>query len=299
MKNSQKGFAIPLIIAIIAVLAIGGGVYYYSKIKSTPIEVKNSESWNGTYTYGESIPPNIIMSLNLVVNSSIATLNVDGYMTEISLNATTREENGGLAIVFDKYTSGNIPYTDNKVGFRKGDVLFTINRDNGGYIATWGKIKSNYIDKKTGELKKTDQSNVITDSTANWKTYINTKYGFEFKYPVESSVGEYSNKYSGEDTAGVTVDYSDNKTNLNRSLFNVRVFEKGIDKVLGLYTTDGSVLKDQAYKSSFVTGRTISISMSIGDVNNIVMFEHNGRTFVMSNKTAEDSEIISTFKFTK
>jgi len=34
MKNLQKGFAIPLIIAIIAVLAIGGGVYFYKNKKS-------------------------------------------------------------------------------------------------------------------------------------------------------------------------------------------------------------------------------------------------------------------------
>ena len=32
MKNPQKGFAIPLLIAIIVVLAIGGGVYYCSQI---------------------------------------------------------------------------------------------------------------------------------------------------------------------------------------------------------------------------------------------------------------------------
>lgn len=34
MKKIQKGFAIPLLIAIIAVIVIGGGVYYYSKTKA-------------------------------------------------------------------------------------------------------------------------------------------------------------------------------------------------------------------------------------------------------------------------
>lgn len=33
MKKTQKGFAVPLIIAIIAVLAIGGGVYFYVQNK--------------------------------------------------------------------------------------------------------------------------------------------------------------------------------------------------------------------------------------------------------------------------
>jgi hypothetical protein len=38
MKNSQKGFIVPLVIAIIALLAIGGGVYLYKNKKSeTPI----------------------------------------------------------------------------------------------------------------------------------------------------------------------------------------------------------------------------------------------------------------------
>ncbi|TAK93427.1 hypothetical protein EPO05_07115, partial [Patescibacteria group bacterium] len=34
MKNTQKGFAIPLVIAIIAILVIGGGVYIYKNNSS-------------------------------------------------------------------------------------------------------------------------------------------------------------------------------------------------------------------------------------------------------------------------
>jgi hypothetical protein len=37
MKNSQKGFVVPLLIAIIAVLFIGGGLYYYTKGPNKPI----------------------------------------------------------------------------------------------------------------------------------------------------------------------------------------------------------------------------------------------------------------------
>lgn len=35
MKNSQKGFVVPLLI-VVAVLAIGGGIYFYSKTKTAP-----------------------------------------------------------------------------------------------------------------------------------------------------------------------------------------------------------------------------------------------------------------------
>ncbi len=39
MKNSQKGFAIPLLIAIIAILIIGGGVYLYTNKKSSSVDI--------------------------------------------------------------------------------------------------------------------------------------------------------------------------------------------------------------------------------------------------------------------
>ena len=52
MKNTQKGFIIPLLIAIIAVLAIGGGVYVYEQSKTTPTEqqpvVNNPQTTNTT-----------------------------------------------------------------------------------------------------------------------------------------------------------------------------------------------------------------------------------------------------------
>lgn len=41
MKNLQKGFAIPIIIAIVALLAVGGGIYLYSNNKvSSPANVE-------------------------------------------------------------------------------------------------------------------------------------------------------------------------------------------------------------------------------------------------------------------
>ena len=43
MKNRQKGFMIPLIITIIALLAIGGGIYFYfNNTKDTNI-IDNTE----------------------------------------------------------------------------------------------------------------------------------------------------------------------------------------------------------------------------------------------------------------
>ena len=47
MKNLQKGFAVPVIIAIVALLAIGGGYAYYksNNVKTTPLSpVPNIEN---------------------------------------------------------------------------------------------------------------------------------------------------------------------------------------------------------------------------------------------------------------
>ncbi len=46
MKNLQKGFVGPLVIAIIAVLAIGGGVYVYKnkKVKTLPVDTETQQT---------------------------------------------------------------------------------------------------------------------------------------------------------------------------------------------------------------------------------------------------------------
>ncbi|OGI95344.1 hypothetical protein A2917_02140 [Candidatus Nomurabacteria bacterium RIFCSPLOWO2_01_FULL_42_17] len=46
MKNSQKGFVVPLIIAIIAILAIGGGVYYFKTANTGSSSVNNNPDTN-------------------------------------------------------------------------------------------------------------------------------------------------------------------------------------------------------------------------------------------------------------
>jgi len=45
MKNTQKGFIVPALLVIIALLVIGGGVYVYEKNKNTeaPVVVNNAE----------------------------------------------------------------------------------------------------------------------------------------------------------------------------------------------------------------------------------------------------------------
>ncbi|HCH59374.1 MAG TPA: hypothetical protein DEV73_02020 [Candidatus Zambryskibacteria bacterium] len=51
MKNSKKGFIVPVLLAVIAVLAIGGGVYIYNKEKAeAPATVDTSTQQTNTET---------------------------------------------------------------------------------------------------------------------------------------------------------------------------------------------------------------------------------------------------------
>ena len=48
------------------------------------------------------------------------------------------------------------------------------------------------------------QEGVATDETANWKTYTNEKYGFEFKYPSDVSI--VASDYPGKSGGNVVYD---------------------------------------------------------------------------------------------
>jgi hypothetical protein len=62
MKNSQKGFLVPLLIIIIAVLAIGGGFYIYNKnqlsVKSSGIQTASTTSDTSSTSSSTPVPGN-------------------------------------------------------------------------------------------------------------------------------------------------------------------------------------------------------------------------------------------------
>jgi len=79
MKNTKKGFIVPLLIAIIAVLAIGGGIYVYEQSKTTPVEqqpvVNNQQTTN---TNNDTTVSATINKNSLVITSSQLTATVSG-----------------------------------------------------------------------------------------------------------------------------------------------------------------------------------------------------------------------------
>ena len=71
MKNSQKGFVVPLVIIIIAVLALVGGVYIYSQSNSTKTENINADSTKQNTTTQPTTPTPPVQSENELIIQGI------------------------------------------------------------------------------------------------------------------------------------------------------------------------------------------------------------------------------------
>lgn len=81
MKNSQKGFVVPILI-VIALLVIGGGIYYYSKnrqplaLNYNGVETKDWKTYtNQKYGFSFNYPPTLTASELSPVGESVTVSN--------------------------------------------------------------------------------------------------------------------------------------------------------------------------------------------------------------------------------
>ena len=91
MKNSQKGFIVPLLIAIIAILVVGGGVYVYNKEKvEAPVSLidTNIDKYNKAITQRKSEEqPNLPLGY-LIPNDVPAKFKIDEKGTRFTPYST-------------------------------------------------------------------------------------------------------------------------------------------------------------------------------------------------------------------
>jgi len=78
MKNSQKGFIVPLLLAIIAVLVVGGGVYIYNNKKAEVPAIVDTGTQpvnqNPQQTNNQTPPTNTLPPSNPITNTGVSTV---------------------------------------------------------------------------------------------------------------------------------------------------------------------------------------------------------------------------------
>lgn len=88
MKNYQKGFVVPLLITIIAVLIIGGGIYYYSQNKQ--VEQKSDVQSNTSIPSNNPVVTTPVSPISTVVSTSIpSVMKMEDYrIRKVPVNST-------------------------------------------------------------------------------------------------------------------------------------------------------------------------------------------------------------------
>jgi hypothetical protein len=114
MKNSQKGFVVPLLIVIIALLVIGGGVYVYENKKvGTPVVIDNATQQSDQVQQTNTQNPSVSNPKNTPIIKTIPTSNPVSVRSSITVSSPNGGENyiaGNVITV--KWTSNNVPTTN-------------------------------------------------------------------------------------------------------------------------------------------------------------------------------------------
>jgi len=237
-KIKQKGYALRIVVLILAVLLIGVGMYYsYTKqtnqsLPTASVSPDETANWK-TYTntkYGyiikypaslnplESQPDSTNLKVLSLTYFSVTPEGPDvtNFLVRVikanlgEAVQTMKDEFQNSSFIYKLvkeekissllgYSGYRLEYTSAQPGV---NTLVFYTKEPYSYVISADKSK---IDQILSTFKFTDQ----TDETANWKTYTNKKYEYSMSYPSELSYDEYSN---GDTRFYLTVDGKNNKT---------------------------------------------------------------------------------------
>ena len=207
MKNSQEGFIVPLLLAIIAILAIGGGTYFYlsnkAEIGSAP--VANSPANTESASSSAAALPTTSPDKNVVSTTITAS-----YIAPFEKELTRCQSLYGKASFCD-ISTGYINAIKNCLQFKGKENEDRLKTCLFAYLIP-STIPSNFVDNSSTLSTFTEVNNdtgsydlICSPQNAELsaKDYINKNYILLYTYPTST---EYS-KYSG---------YSDCYTDLQK-----------------------------------------------------------------------------------
>lgn len=165
MKNNQKGFIIPIIIIIVAAVAVGGGIYAYNKshnISETSIDTTADSTTDVSHNQSSSTPASTTIGANVDIKTSIS---VSGNTLSVMSNGKVTQ-----TISLDEHAIGTlvkevVPEAHVSAFITNQDVNFDGHTDIAVFTETAYSGVNNYYDyyifnSKTGVY---DKSSVLVD----------------------------------------------------------------------------------------------------------------------------------------
>ena len=316
MKNSQKGFIVPLLIAIIAVLVIGGGVYVYETKKTeAPVVDTTTQQTNNQTPSIQVLSPNGGEVLHIGQTYTIL-WNTTGLSTNAKVNIILSSVGTGGSQEGDAY---QLIATTNNTGKYTWTVTSPMSLSpNNKYTISIG-IDSQTIDKTI------DTSNPFTItsssiSTSDWKTYANNQYGIQFSYPPLFTLTQVNDSRSpmSEPAGSVKINFGNVVPNVIAST-NVSVNQVSENNCYKGKIGPDYTLKVIENGITFYVGNEGDQGMGMATEDHVYATVYNGLCYQLTlnmqwgrntdgsytpsfyKKGVEDyfSKIISTFKFTK
>ena len=146
-----------------------------------------------------------------------------------------------------------------------------------------------WLMKKPAQVAQPSPTPIVDVDTTGWKTYQNTKYGFEFRYPADLSIGEDNIEESGK-IIGVSVDVE--------SHYNV-AFSVSVNPLKhGLCEGSNDVQANYVILSG-ISARYLHCAYDDGYYLDVYSFNRGGDAFEITfgEVGLPGSTILSTFKF--
>lgn len=126
------------------------------QLKKFPLGITYEDeeiSWEGKYGFYEFAEPdkNMLYDVQIYKKGSeyYANINIDGWMTALSMRANITEQNNEIALIFDKYIGDD----NNSTVYKKGDILFSLKKEENVINTYWDKLKPMLLaNKKNGKV---------------------------------------------------------------------------------------------------------------------------------------------------